>query len=149
MRTNLRINSERSYHFHDAIFCFVHVKVTLAKCISHLLQNQTLTTSFSRLRVSDTNCSSSLVGFGFWLNARSSAIRTFDSIDVLFFLRLPMASCELMELQYGFWFPIWLPVSWADTTWNSKVYKVNEKAMYEMVHVIDKRRNLNLTFFSQ
>lgn len=33
--------------------------------IARLLQNQTLTTSFSRLRVSDTNCSSSLVGFGF------------------------------------------------------------------------------------
>jgi len=33
--------------------------------IARLLQNQTRTTSFSRLRVSDTNCSSSLVGLGF------------------------------------------------------------------------------------
>lgn len=37
--------------------------VRLSFC--RLLQNQTLTTSFSRLRVSDTNCSSSLVGLGF------------------------------------------------------------------------------------
>jgi len=37
--------------------------VRLSFC--RLLQNQTRTTSFSRLRVSDTNCSSSLVGLGF------------------------------------------------------------------------------------
>jgi len=37
--------------------------VRLSFC--RLLQNQTRTTSFSRLRVSDTNWSSSLVGLGF------------------------------------------------------------------------------------
>ena len=66
--------------------------------LCHLLQNHTLTTSFSRLRVSDTICSSSLVGLGFWLKALSSAILTLDSMLVLFFRRRPMASSELWLL---------------------------------------------------
>ena len=52
------------------------------------LQNQTLTTSRSMFRLSDTKAISSPVGFGFWLKARSSAIRIVVSIEVRFFLRL-------------------------------------------------------------
>ena len=52
------------------------------------LQNQTRTTSRSMFRLSDTKAISSPVGFGFWLKARSSAIRIVVSIEVRFFLRL-------------------------------------------------------------
>lgn len=59
---------------------------------THLLQNQTLTTSFSMPRLSARREISSDVGFGFCKNAFSNATRTLVSIDVLFFLRLPIAS---------------------------------------------------------
>lgn len=60
--------------------------------ITHLLQNQTRTTSFSMPRLSARMEISSEVGFGFSKNAFSSATLTLVSIEVLFFLRLPIAS---------------------------------------------------------
>lgn len=62
------------------------------KYSSYLLQNQTRTTSFSMLRLSARIVISSEVGLGFCMKAFSKAIRTLVSIDVLFFLRLPIAS---------------------------------------------------------
>lgn len=60
--------------------------------ITHLLQNHTRTTSFSIPRLSARSEISSDVGFGFCKNAFSSATRTLVSIEVRFFLRLPIAS---------------------------------------------------------
>ena len=57
-----------------------------------LLQNHTLTTSFSKQSPSEIYWTSSLVGLGLELNARSSATLTVLSIDVLFFLLLAKAS---------------------------------------------------------
>ena len=57
-----------------------------------LLQNQTLTTSFSRQRPSEMYCTSSLVGFGLELKALSRATLTVLSMEVLFFLLLESAS---------------------------------------------------------
>jgi len=71
----------------------------MAVAAIYLLQNHTRITSFSMFKLSDTNWISSLVGFGFWLKARSRAIRTVDSIEVLFLRRRPMASGELRLLQ--------------------------------------------------
>ena len=58
-----------------------------------LLQNQTLTTSRSMLRLSETYAISSLVGLGLELKALSSATLMVVSMDVLFFRLLLMASC--------------------------------------------------------
>lgn len=57
-----------------------------------LLQNHTLTTSFSIQRLSASIVISSDVGFGFAMKAFSKATLTLVSIDVLFFRRLPMVS---------------------------------------------------------
>ena len=57
-----------------------------------LLQNQTLTTSFSRQRPSEMYWTSSLVGLGLELKALSSATLTVLSMEVLFFLLLESAS---------------------------------------------------------
>lgn len=59
---------------------------------THLLQNHTLTTSFSMPRLSANREISSDVGLGFCKNAFSRATLTLVSIEVLFFLRLPIAS---------------------------------------------------------
>jgi len=62
-----------------------------------LLQNQTLTTSFSMFKLSPMIRISSDVGLGFLMNAFSRATLTVFSMDVLFFLRLPKSSamgCE-------------------------------------------------------
>ena len=58
-----------------------------------LLQNQTLTTSLSMLRLSETKAISSPVGLGFWLKALSKATLIEVSIEVLFLRRLLIASC--------------------------------------------------------
>lgn len=57
-----------------------------------LLQNHTLTTSFSMESRSAREVISSLVGFGFKLKAFSRAPRTVVSIEVRFFLLRPMIS---------------------------------------------------------
>lgn len=57
-----------------------------------LLQNQTLTTSFSIQRLSASIVISSDVGFGLAMNAFSKATLTLVSIEVLFFRRLPIVS---------------------------------------------------------
>lgn len=57
-----------------------------------LLQNHTRTTSFSIHKPSASIEISSEVGLGFCMKAFSRATRTLVSIDVLFFLRLPMVS---------------------------------------------------------
>ena len=56
------------------------------------LQNQTLTTSFSMQRPSLMYCTSSLVGLGLLLNARSSATRMVLSMLVRFLRRRASAS---------------------------------------------------------
>ena len=58
-----------------------------------LLQNQTLTTSRSMLRLSETNAISSLVGLGLELKALSKATLMVVSMEVLFLRLLLMASC--------------------------------------------------------
>lgn len=58
-----------------------------------LLQNHTLTTSRSMLRLSETYAISSLVGLGLELKALSSATLMEVSIEVLFLRLLLMASC--------------------------------------------------------
>lgn len=63
-----------------------------------LLQNQTLTTSFSIERLSASIEISSEVGLGFWMKARSRATRTLVSIEVRFFRRRPTASGDEREL---------------------------------------------------
>jgi hypothetical protein len=54
------------------------------------LQNHTLTTSFSIIRLSDRRLISSDVGLGFWRNARSRDTRTVVSMDVRFLRRRPL-----------------------------------------------------------
>ena len=56
------------------------------------LQNQTLTTSFSRQRPSEMYWTSSLEGLGLELNALSSATLTVLSMEVLFLRLLAKAS---------------------------------------------------------
>lgn len=63
-----------------------------------LLQNHTLTTSFSMHKLSARSEISSDVGLGFAMKAFSKATLTLVSIEVLFFLRLPMASGVVMGL---------------------------------------------------
>ena len=63
------------------------------KChVQYLLQNHTLTTSFSILRLSPIILISSETGLGFLIKALSRAIRMFESMDVRFFLRFPKRS---------------------------------------------------------
>lgn len=63
-----------------------------------LLQNHTLTTSFSIHKLSARMDISSEVGLGFARKAFSKATLTLVSIDVRFFLRLPMASGVVIGL---------------------------------------------------
>lgn len=65
---------------------------------AYLLQNHTLTTSFSIDRELESMVISSELGFGFCRKARSRATRTLVSIDVLFFRRRPRASGEVNGL---------------------------------------------------
>ena len=64
----------------------------LKSFLIYLLQNQTRTTSFSMLRLSPIDLISSDVGFGFLMKALSRDIRTWLSIEVLFFRRFPKRS---------------------------------------------------------
>lgn len=61
------------------------------------LQNHTRTTSFSIHNPSDIYWTSSLVGFGFELKARSSATLIALSMDVRFFRRRASASCAAVS----------------------------------------------------
>lgn len=65
---------------------------------TNLLQNHTLTTSFSIERLSASIVISSEVGLGFWTKARSRATRTLVSMEVRFLRRRPTVSGELREL---------------------------------------------------
>ena len=87
---------------------------------TYLLQNQTRTTFFSKLRVSETIWSSSLAGFGFWLNALSSALLIFDSIEVRFLLLLPIASSEFWLLWSEFLLLRCPPAFWASATYKCR-----------------------------